>query len=263
MVEFNATEVLAVGGAVVPATEIVKFSKFVPEERGMSVAGVLSALFVLAYAYSQPTFEWSRFQIWPVLTAYIAVWVLAGGVYGFVRAARGADVTNASPKLIVALLLPSLVLAGCANRKPLVLVAQSGQTAATSIGTAARGITSLQQGGVLTPRQALDLQRKLDRANDTLKPLPDLLIAIDAATQAGQTDAQRIDAALAILRAVGVEVDAVIGGLPVGAAAADVLKLLTEARRLMDQIRDALARRIAGWNVMITPEQHAAMGGVR
>jgi hypothetical protein len=73
-------------------------------------------------------------------------------------------------------------------------------------------------------------------------PLPDLLIAIDAATAQGQTDAQRINAALAILKAVGVDLDGVIANLPVGDTAANVLKAVTEARKLHTQIVEALAR---------------------
>jgi hypothetical protein len=144
-------------------------------------------------------------------------------------------------RVALALVL-SLTSAACTH-KPLVLVAQAGQTLAGSIRQAQVATKQLTEGAVLTPRQALPVQRALVRANDRLKPLPDLLIAIDKATQQGQPDAARIAAALDILRAVGVDIDEVVAGLPVGQTAAQVLQAATEARKLIAQITDALARR--------------------
>jgi hypothetical protein len=152
----------------------------------------------------------------------------------------------------------ALALAGCARNKPLVLVAQTGQTLAGAIGTAARAVTQLQEGGVLTPEQALATQRKLQLANHRLAPLPSLLEAIDTATQQGQTDAQRIGAALDILRAAGVELDGVIAGLPVGETASNVLQAVTEARRLVAQITEALAKRQQSNHVIAQPALAAA-----
>lgn len=144
--------------------------------------------------------------------------------------------------LATALVAPFGVTA-CANNKPVVLVAQTGQTLAGAIGEAARATSQLQQGGVLKVDQALVIQKALQRANERLAPLPDLLVAIDAAIAQGQPDAARIDAALAILAAVGVDVDDVIRGLPVGETASNVLKAVTEARRLQTQIMTILASR--------------------
>lgn len=153
-------------------------------------------------------------------------------------------------RLALALLVVSLSTVGCLHN-PIKLVAQSGQTLAGTIGAAQRATTQLTEAGVLSPQQALNVQRALLRANDRLKPLPDILLAIDTATKAGQTDATRINAALAILQAVGVDLDTVVAGLPVGQTAAQVLKATTETRKLIAQITAALARQRAALNTEV------------
>ena len=142
---------------------------------------------------------------------------------------------------IVALVL-TLAGAGC-GKKPLVLVAQSGQTLSGSIVEAQKATKALTDGQVLTPRQARPVQETLGEAADAMVPLPDLLIAIDEATRAGQTDAARIEAALKILATVGVKLDDVILNLPVGTTATDVLTAVSEARKLREQVIQLLARR--------------------
>lgn len=146
---------------------------------------------------------------------------------------------------LLALILAAALAPACGG-KPLVLVAQTGQTLAGAIGDAARANTQLQQTGVLTAEQARTVAVSLRTANQRMEPLPNLLVAIDNATKAGQTDAARIDAALAILRDVGLDLDDVVKGLPAGNVAAQVLQAVTEARRLQAQIVDLLARRKAG-----------------
>lgn len=160
--------------------------------------------------------------------------------------------------LLVAFAVGSAVaLSGCGG-KPLVLVAQAGQTLAGSIGAAQRATASLEAGGAISTRQALAVQRSLLDANGKLTPLPDLLIAIDTATQAGQSDAARIDAALSILAAVGFDLDDAIAGLPVGETAAQVLKATTEARKLVAQITAALAKAKARAGVRVEVLSHVA-----
>lgn len=144
--------------------------------------------------------------------------------------------------LIVASLTGALALSGCGG-KPVTLVAQAGQGLSGAIVQAQHATKALTDGAVLSPAQALVVQRRLGAAADAMVPLPDLLLAIDAAAQAGQSDEARITAALAILHAVGVQLDDVIGGLPVGETAGQVLKAVSEARKLHGQIVDALAKR--------------------
>jgi hypothetical protein len=143
----------------------------------------------------------------------------------------------------IGLVLALVIAPGCARNKPLALVAQTGQSLSGAIIQAQQATRQLTDGNVLTPEQARPVQAALGRAADKMVPLPDLLIAIDAATKQGQTDAGRINAALAILAAVGIELDGSIKGLPVGQTASNVLSAVTEARRLQQQITDLLARR--------------------
>lgn len=143
---------------------------------------------------------------------------------------------------LLSLVLSAVVAAACGG-KPLQLVAQTGQGLSGAIVQAQQAAKALTVGGVITAQQALVVQRGLGAAADTMVPLPDLLIAIDNASKAGQTDAARIASALDILRAVGVKLDDVVAGLPVGETASNVLAAVTEARKLQRQIVDALARR--------------------
>lgn len=156
-------------------------------------------------------------------------------------------------------LLPFCLLSPACGGKPVILVAQTGQTLAGAIGQAQHATASLMEGGVLTPAQARAVQVTLLRANDKLKALPDILLAVDAATQAGQSDAARIDAALAILKAVGLDLDSVVAGLPVGETAGQVLKAVTEARKLVAEITAALAKTRAS----LTLPAAALAGGAR
>lgn len=144
---------------------------------------------------------------------------------------------------VLALILALVIAPACTRNKPIQLVAQTGQGLSGAIVQAQKSTKALTDGKVLTATQARVVQVALGEAADAMVPLPDLLIAIDNATQAGQTDAQRINAALDILRAVGIRLDGAVAGLPVGETAANVLAAITEARKLQAQITDALARR--------------------
>lgn len=250
MNEFSAQDILSIGALVLLLTEIAKFAGL-PDRMGLLAAGIFSAMGVGFWTVSNPNLVLDRFIIWPLFAAFVTVLATAAGAFGFVRAARAQQLTTMDPSkasppktpMVVLPLLLSIGLAGCANRQPVVLVAQGGQTLAGTIGQAQRATAQLVDGKVLTPDRAKVIQQHLLDANGKLAPLPDLLIAIDEATQQGRTDAQRIASALAILRSVGIDVDAVIAGLPVGETAANVLQAATEARRLINQITEALARR--------------------
>lgn len=178
----------------------------------------------------------------PLLTASAALGLL--GMANYLKSSPLPSWDDAKGLLIGAVLGSAVAFSACGG-KPVILVAQAGQTLAGSIGQAQRATTSLMNAGVITPAQARAVHVTLLQANDKLKPLPDLLLAIDAATQAGQSDAGRIAAALQILQAVGVDLDSVVAGLPVGQTAGQVLQAVTEARKLIAQITAALAKRHA------------------
>src|SRR5688572_26414635 len=96
MFQLTAEELAGIVAVVVGFTEFVKLSKFVDEKYGLLIAALISALGIVAYASSKPELVFNRFMIWPFISAFLVVVTAAGGVYGIIRATRGADSMDAS-----------------------------------------------------------------------------------------------------------------------------------------------------------------------
>lgn len=121
---------------------------------------------------------------------------------------------------------------GCAGvRRAPVLVAQSGLATANIIGELQTVTRKLTDAKVVTPQVAIVIQENLLRANDQLKPLPDILRTIDRLIAAGDSAAGPIDQAIAILTVVGQDLSVTIAGVPVGETAAPLIALIRQAQQ--------------------------------
>lgn len=146
--------------------------------------------------------------------------------------------------IVAAMLIAACATAtGCSARRAPTLVAEAGLAVARSIGQVSDATTALQKASVLSPAQALRVQETLLAANERLKPLPGILRAIDAAQQSGGRSAQAdIDLALAILRAVGVDLTTALAGVPVGETTRALLALVEAAQASVSTVLVEVAR---------------------
>jgi hypothetical protein len=81
----DAADVLQIAAVVVPLTEVVKFSRRVPESAGVPVVMLLSALGVGLWAVSQDSAFTDAFGLF---AGWVTVVISAAGVYGFIRETR-------------------------------------------------------------------------------------------------------------------------------------------------------------------------------
>lgn len=107
----------------------------------------------------------------------------------------------------------SSTAATCGNKKPQILVANTGLAVSQAIGRIQVSVKQLTDGGVIPPQAALTSQQKLLQINTALQPLPDILRAIDAATNPGDK-AANVEQAIRLLTNVGGELSVAIAGVP-------------------------------------------------
>jgi len=246
MFQLTAEELAGIVAVVVGFTEFVKLSKFVDEKYGMLIAALVSAIGIAAYATSKPELAFNRFMIWPFVSAFLVVLTAAGGVYGIIRSTRGADAMDASgprneprvPMWLIAVLGSSLLLSGCAGKKPAVLVGQAGVVAVDSIYQIHTAVVALN----LPREKELAVQKALFKANEALAPLPGLVIAIDNATKAGEQATNEVDKALAYLAEGAKFVESVRGDLNAVPTAAAVIKLVIQVQQAITAAQTAIER---------------------
>jgi hypothetical protein len=88
----NAQAVLTISAAVVGLTQLIKFSKVVPDSYGLYVSVGLAALGVAVWGVSQPVVY--RTEAFDYFAGWIAVATSASGVFGIARAVTPAEPTK-------------------------------------------------------------------------------------------------------------------------------------------------------------------------
>lgn len=128
----------------------------------------------------------------------------------------------------------------CANRKPAVLIGQSGVVAVESIGTISDAVVALN----LPREKELVIQKALFKANENLAPVPGLIIAIDNATKAGEQATNEVDKALAYLAEGARWLDSVSTNPDIKAAATAiaVIKLVQEVQLTVTRAQQAIEK---------------------
>lgn len=249
MFQLTAEELAGIVAVVVGFTEMVKLSKMVPERFGLLIAAVFSALGILAYASSKPELLFTRAMIWPFISAYLVVLTAAAGVYGVIRESRGADVVDASKKLMVVMLLGGTVtLIGCGGKSAPVLVGESAIVTSRFIQEASNAVMSLVPSP-LSPQKALVVQDNLKVANDEIKKLIPVLRAIDAAQKAGDPAQAQVEQALVMAQSIATSLNLSVKGVPLADAAAKLLEVVNNARGAIATVQatlDALRARRSG-----------------
>lgn len=202
---FTADEIASVVAAVVTLTEIIKIK--VPDDWGLFVAMIISALGLAAFAASDPDFTLSRFVIWPLFVGYGTTLAGAAGVFSIIKNVRTSDAMSSTPKMIALLLLPTLLLTSSAcvranaNLSPERQVALYGTQVAGYLKEGKTVVDTLFQQQVIKEpeyRKALGI---LLKANEAGVQLMSALQAYDAATSAETktSAAAQVDAALIAL----------------------------------------------------------------
>lgn len=120
--------------------------------------------------------------------------------------------------------------AGCAGNKAPILVGNSGLAVAQTIGQVQQAVRNLTETNVITAPQALQIQERLLKINDQLKPLPDILRTIDKLQMAGSSTQASVDQAIAILKVVGQGITVVVGGVPVSEITEPLIKFVLAAQ---------------------------------
>lgn len=144
-----------------------------------------------------------------------------------------------------AVLIPIwLTLSACATHRAPVLVAQSADALVGSIGAISAAIDQIQQSSpmLLPPAVNLRIQGQLLAMNTRLKPVPDLLRAIDHAQQAGASVEEPVLKVLAILQSLTVDLAALLPGVPVGPATDSAVKLVQAAQQTVTTVLIEVAR---------------------
>lgn len=143
-------------------------------------------------------------------------------------------------RFLAPLALAALLTSGCALKRAPVLVGQGALASAQSIHEIQNGVKQLADAHVITINQALVVENALLQANDTLRPVPALLRAIDAAEKANQPDQPEIDQALAFVTSVTTQLKVVVGNIPVSDATKQVLDLVTQVQSTYATLLDNL-----------------------
>jgi hypothetical protein len=146
------------------------------------------------------------------------------------------------------LLLPVLLAVslagsvGCGVKRAPILVANVGVGVAQSI-EQVRDVTSkLEAAKVLPTAAALRLTEGLQAVNNELRPLPDLLRAIDAAQVAGVAEVGNVNKAVAILQSVSVSISSLLAGVPVEATTKALIDLVRAAQKITATVLTEVAR---------------------
>lgn len=150
--------------------------------------------------------------------------------------------TRLIPALVVCLALAD---AACAGKRAPILIGQVGLGIAQTIGGLGPELVKLEQAQppLLSKEAALAAHKVLFEVNDQLKPLPDILDAINAAQQAGGTaGASDLDQALAILTAISPRLGDVLAGVPLVEASASFVKLVRAAQDSVSKTMIEVAR---------------------
>lgn len=147
----------------------------------------------------------------------------------------------------LSLLLSVLLLVGSIGCTPgqaraPILIGQSGLALAQSIEQIRQATASLEAAKVLPTAAALRVTETLLVINNQLRPLPDLLRAIDAAQKAGQPTQNDLDRALAIVQAIGPTLSTVVAGLPVEPTTAALIELVRTAQTSVQTLLVEIAR---------------------
>lgn len=144
--------------------------------------------------------------------------------------------------LIVALLLAPLAACG---KKPAVLIGQAGVISVDSIYEVHKAVIALN----LPPAQERPIQAALLKANGALAPVPDLIIAIDNATKAGEVASTEIDKASAYLLEAAKYLDSISGNLQAVPTAVAALSLVGKIQaavatltRAVNQVRQPVPK---------------------
>lgn len=145
---------------------------------------------------------------------------------------------NTRGMMIALLLIPSLMLSACANKKPAQLVGASGVVAVDSIFQIHKAVIALN----LPKEKELPVQEALFKANEALAPLPGLVIAIDNATKAGSSATTEVDKALAYLAEGAKYLDSVSNNpnIKAVATAAAVIKMVQEVQLAISRAQQAI-----------------------
>lgn len=87
--------IVTVSAAVVALTQLLKWSRAVPDRWGALAVLVLAALGVGLWAYSAGSYQ--RADTWMYFSGWVAVSTSAAGVFGFTRAASSAVTAAKAP----------------------------------------------------------------------------------------------------------------------------------------------------------------------
>lgn len=146
--------------------------------------------------------------------------------------------TGKLPMWIVAVIGSAAILSGCATKKPAVLVGQAGVITVDTINQVSDAVIALN----LPRDKELKIQRALLAANGKLAPVPDLILAIDNATKAGEAATTQVDKALAYLAEGAKYLDSVRGDLNAVPTAAAVMALVLKIQNAVTDVQAALER---------------------
>lgn len=144
-------------------------------------------------------------------------------------------------RFVPLVLVFTLACSGAAKKAP-IFVANSAVATADIIGQLNNAGRSLQQASVITPDVNLHFQQLLLTANDKLKPLPDILRAIDNLQKVGQPAASETERAIAILTAIGQDISVVVQGVPLSDATKALIDLIRTAQQTIDTVLVEVAK---------------------
>lgn len=210
MTPLDATHVSMYLAGVLLLTEMIKFSKYVPDRHGMAIAAIVSAfavgLHILQYGYTQT-------ELMNYFFGWVNILAGAAGVYGFVREVRSGDVYNASRTIAPLLILALLV--GCgkpvSTTTPDRAVAQAatyGKQAVDLITIAQTTVNDYAraQGGRTAETDAVSVavrDRVIPAAERVRRALNTYAVASEVAKAAAQNDLQvAVDQYVAIVEEV-------------------------------------------------------------
>lgn len=134
-------------------------------------------------------------------------------------------------RFLAPLALTALLVSGCALKRAPVLVGQTALGSAQSIHQLQTGTKQLADAHIITINQALVVENALLQANDSLRPVPALLRAIDAAEKANKPDQNEVTQALAFVTSVSAQLKVVVANIPVSDATKQILDLVAQTQQ--------------------------------
>lgn len=145
--------------------------------------------------------------------------------------------TTAVRRLLTLLLAGSMIVPSLAcGKKPAVLVGQAGVISVDSIYEIHRAVVALN----LPADKERPIQRALFNANEKLAPVPDLIIAIDNATKAGESATTDTEKAFAYLTEAAKYLDTVNGDLQAVPTAAAAMVLVGKVQTAIATVLRAI-----------------------